>query len=327
MKTLAEFEEFRQIELGGYLYELEGKRRALSKSLTRMIMVCAALLVAGFGAGLALAGLTPGTVVLGVAPPTLVSLIWWAAYIKPARNAFVYEFKRKIIRAIVKFIDENLEYHSTRRVSQGRFMQSTIFRTAPDRYKGEDYVSGTVEGTQIEFSEIHAEYVTRDSKNRKTTHTIFRGLFLVADFPKKFNGTTVVLPDVAQKMLGFIGQTLQKWNLLRGDLVKLEDPEFEKEFVVYGDDQIEARYILTTSMMERLMEFRKKALRRTHAGNGIHLAFTGGKIFVAIDCNRDLFEPKLFTSNDDSGVLRDYFDTMSMAIGIVEDLKLNPRFK
>jgi len=261
-----------------------------------------------------------------VIPAIFLGMVWWIFAIQPARRAFVYEFKRKIIRSIVKFIDEGLEYNPSRHVSRARFMQSKLFLRTPDRYRGEDYVSGHIGKTKVEFSEIHAEYITRDSKNRKQHHTIFRGLFFLADFPKKFNGTTVVLPDTAEKLFGFLGQTLQKWNLMRGQLVKLEDPEFEKQFVVYGDDQIEARYILTTSMMERLLEFRRRSLRTLRAGKNVYLAFTGGKIFVAIDCWRELFEPKVVASNDNFAVMRDYFETMSLAMWIVEELKLNPRF-
>jgi len=328
MKTLGEFKEFYQCELGGFLYELEEKRRAIAKSVSRLILVAVVVFVAATAIACVISkGFSLGGLIAGAVAAALVGGIGWAAGVRPRQNVFVYEFKRKIIQAIVKFIDENLDYNPSKYVASGQFMRSTIFRTTPDRYKGEDYVSGTINGTRLEFSEIHAEYETKDSKNRSTYHTIFRGIFLIADFHKDFNGTTVVLPDVAQKMLGFIGQTLQKWNLMRGELIKLEDPEFEKEFVVYGDDQIEARYILTTSMMERLLEFRKKARKRTDAGGNIYLAFTQGKIFVAIDCHRDLFEPKLFASNDNFEVLRDYFETMALAIGIVEDLKLNPRFK
>ena len=36
--------------------------------------------------------------------------------------------------------------------------------------------------------------------------------------------------------------------------VHLEDPVFEKKFEVYTTDQIEARYLLTTSFMQRLLD-------------------------------------------------------------------------
>ena len=35
--------------------------------------------------------------------------------------------------------------------------------------------------------------------------------------------------------------------------MKLENPDFEKTFDVYSTDQIEARYLLSPSMMERLL--------------------------------------------------------------------------
>jgi hypothetical protein len=39
--------------------------------------------------------------------------------------------------------------------------------------------------------------------------------------------------------------------------VHLEYPKFEKVFQVYNDDQVEARYLLSTSFMERLIEVGK----------------------------------------------------------------------
>ena len=323
MKSLADFETFYQKDLGGFLYELEERRRRVTGLTLKMWLTCGVILLVGLGVCFGIGIPLPFALI----PVVPVLIIWYFVFIKSAAAAFTYEFKREIIRSIVKFIDEGLDYNPNGSVSMGDFMRSSIFRQTPDVYKGEDHVSGVVNGTRLEFSEVNAEYITRDSKGRTTHHTIFRGLFLVADFPKKFNGSTVVLPDVAQKMFGFLGQVMQKWNLLRGELVKLEDPEFEKEFVVYGDDQIEARYILTTSMMERLLAFRRKAIDTVKAGSNVYLSFTEGKVFVAVDCRRDLFEPSIFSSNDNFAMMRDYFETMSMAIGVVEDLKLNPRFK
>ena len=67
------------------------------------------------------------------------------------------------------------------------------------------------------------------------------------DFNKHFNVKTYVLTDTAEKMFGFLGKKLQSMNSSRDDLVYLENPDFEKQFVVYSSDQIEARYILSPS--------------------------------------------------------------------------------
>ena len=37
----------------------------------------------------------------------------------------------------------------------------------------------------------------------------------------------------------------------------LEDPEFERHFAVYADDEVEARMVLTPAMMRKLTALRK----------------------------------------------------------------------
>jgi hypothetical protein len=136
----------------------------------------------------------------------------------------------------------------------------------PDRYRGEDYIEGVIDKTDIRLSELHTEYrqVTYDSKGRRREHwvTIFRGLFISADFHKHFHGVTLVLPDTEQSWLGGFGQWLQsisaKLGNQPGELVKMEDPEFERLFKVFSTDQVEARYILTPNMIRRIVDFRKQ---------------------------------------------------------------------
>lgn len=325
MKTIEELKEFYHVELGGYLYELEEKRKGIAKKFWIMLFTCLFIGLVGGAICLVLGklpftiGMIIGSVVLGLG--------WYFIFIFNEKKTFVYEFKRKVIKAIVMFINENLDFNPSKCIPQSTYMESTLFKKQADRYRGEDLVFGKIGNTNLEFSEIHSEYKTetRDSKGHKHTqwHTIFKGLFFVADFNRNFQGTTVVLPDLAEKMFGFLGKTLQKWNLNRDELIKLEDPEFEKLFVVYGTDQIEARYILTTTMMEHLTQFHQKAKSKTN--NNIFVAFTGSRIFVAIACNKNLFEPRIFGSNDDFNLIKEYFEYLQLCGGIVEELKLNPQ--
>jgi hypothetical protein len=52
---------------------------------------------------------------------------------------------------------------------------------------------------------------------------------------------------------------LQSNNFSRDELVKMDDNNFEKEFVVYSSDQIEARYILSHLLMKKLLIFKDKS--------------------------------------------------------------------
>jgi hypothetical protein len=104
------------------------------------------------------------------------------------------------------------------------------------------------------------------------------GLGVIFDFHKNTKGTTLVMPDkTQQKFGGWFGKLIQEFGRKGQQLVSLEDPEFEKTFVVYSKDQIEARYVLTPAMMDNLLSLSRKY------GNRIYYAFSVGKVYMVID--------------------------------------------
>ena len=306
MKTLEELKEYYRTILLPELRVLEEERK---KSLNKIII--SALIVIPLSAFLTYIFKHPFPIILGIMGMFGANWLFTREYVS--------NFKTGIIEKIITCVDENLKYSKNNYISQSTFTKSKIFKHGVDRYRGDDYVRGRLGQTEAEFSEIHAQYVTRDSKGNRHYHTIFKGLFFVADFNKEFKGTTIVLPDVAEKMLSGLGTMFQSWNKGRGQLVKLEDPEFEKMFVVYGEDQVEARYILSTSLMRRITDFKKKTKRQ------IHLSFIGSHIFIAISYRRDLFEPRIFRTLLSFVPIQQYFEDLQLAVGIVEDLNLNTR--
>jgi hypothetical protein len=226
------------------------------------------------------------------------------------------QFKAHVIRQFIKLIDPSFLYQPDSCIHSSDYKYSGIFQKAYDSYRGDDYVCGQIGDTNLAFSEIETSYKTGSGNSRRTV-TIFHGLFAIADFQKNFTGSTYVLPDEAEANLGWIGQQLQGMNTSHGELIKLEDPEFEKLFVVYGDDQIESRYILSTSLMQRITRFRQKANVK------VSIAFRGSKLYVAIHRNRDLFEPSLLTSYLKEGALDCYMEDLELIMGMVDDLNLN----
>jgi hypothetical protein len=241
------------------------------------------------------------------------------------KEAFAKLFKAKIITKIVSFYDEQFTYNATEGIPSEQFINSCILKQYPDRYASEDLVEGKLGATEFKFSEVHAEekFKVRDSdgKDRTQFRTLFKGLFFVADFNKPFRSRTIVLPDTAERLFGnIIGKTLQSWGASRGEqLVKLEDIEFEKHFVVYSEDQIDARYILSTSLMRRVVDFKKKF------NKVMYFSFVESKIYVAIPYNRNLFEPRVDESILNFSTIQEYFDDIALVVGLVEDLNLNTR--
>ncbi|MCD6172940.1 MAG: DUF3137 domain-containing protein [Sulfurimonas sp.] len=233
---------------------------------------------------------------------------------------YTAEFKDKVIEPLINELDSNLRYSSTSHVSSNLFRNSKLFTSKIDRMSGNDFVKGKIQEVQIQFSDIHAEKRHKDSKGRESWSTIFQGLFIVAEFNKHFKAQTIVLPDSAQNSFGnIIGTWLQSHNSNRDELVKMDSPEFEKEFVVYSSNQIEARYILTHTLMKRLLVFKKRSK------HPVYISFIGESIHMAIEYNKDLFEPSVFRSLLNYKIAMEYVQTLHLAIGIIDELKLNQK--
>lgn len=314
MKTLEDLREFYNVTLLADLQNLEQERKKIVFKLICIIVTILCIL----GVCFLFWRVNFNAILAALFIPAVLCLIIGVVLCKFLTRGYVAKFKSLVIERIVHFIDENLNYAADDCIDKSTFMLSKIFTTKPNRYKGDDLVSGKVGATKIKFSEIHAEHESGSGKNRRR-YTVFKGLFFIGDFNKDFTTQTVVLPDTAEKLFGYLGQKLQSLNIFRGQLIKLDDPEFEKHFVVYGNDQIQARYILSTSLMERIVEFKKKT------GRKIHLSFVGSMVFVAVSYTKKLFEPRLFRTLLDFGPIREYFEDLQLAIGIVDDLNLNTR--
>lgn len=313
MKKESELYQFYKSELLSSLKMLETER----KTIVNKLIIALAIIICTVAFFLLLIGFSNFNLCVFIA---LIGSIIYGFLYKFITANFVINFKDNIICRIINFIDKVLQYYPKGYIDKSKFLLSGIFTQSVDEYTGDDHVIGRIDKTSIEFSELEAKHVTRDSKGRKHTTKIFHGLFFIADFNKDFNSALVVLPDTAQALFGKFGQTLQSINFTRkGELIKLEDPEFEKLFAVYGNNQIEARYILSPALMERIKEFKKKS------GKKIFLSFIASKVFVAIDYNRNLFEPGIWNSLIDFEPVKEYFKDLTAAIGIVEDLNLNLR--
>jgi hypothetical protein len=326
MKSEEDLRGYYEKELIPSLIDLESMRK---KTLMNIAAFTVAMLLAAVFVVAAALGVfvfaRPCSITFCCLP--LAPMLWIVAYFLGfSRLASPYRgnYKMQVMPKIVKFVDEGLEYDPKRGIPYDEFMRSGIFQVKPDVYTGEDCVFGTIGKTKIEFSEVLAQekQESEDSDGHRSTNyvTIFRGIFLVADFNKSFKQKTLVLPDTAEKMFGkLIGGFIQSKNITRPPLVKMEDPEFEKFFVVYGQDQVEARYVLSTSLMQRITEYRKKT------GKALFLSFVDDKLMVAIPFKGNQFEPGLFHSLVDFERIRQFHSVLQLVAGIVEDLNLNTR--
>lgn len=254
-------------------------------------------------------------ILLGAAVGGLGYYFWFLPKSKELKS----RFKSEVIGKVVKFVDPSLEYHPSSGISRSEYEQSRIFLTSGDRYMSEDLVSGTLEKTKVRFSEVHTQKKdTTDNAKKPDWVTLFKGILFVADFNKHFKGRTVVLTDQAERTLGALGTMFQKMNKMRDPLIKFENVDFEKVFAVYGNDPVEAHYILSPSLIERIMRFKS-------LWGGIELSFVDSNIFVAIPVRENLFEARIFSSLTNYKNLEYYHRYLQLITGIVDELNLNNR--
>lgn len=230
-------------------------------------------------------------------------------------------YKNEIIGATLKAVDPNLSISPHDGILEAEFRFSQLFTTAPDRYHTEDLVSGKIDKTTFYFAEVHAEYKTEtQGKNGRQTHwhDILKGIVFTADFNKHFNGVTVIRP---KDFGASIGAWFSKNIYAFGDknVVELENDAFNKNFLVYSTDQVEARYILTPAMMERINELNQRSAYT------VSLSFINSSMYIAFPLAKNYFEAPVFKTLLKPDLLDDDLSVLNFMYGIVQELDLNTR--
>jgi hypothetical protein len=238
-----------------------------------------------------------------------IALTWTQHHRRLTRS-----FRERVMPELVREISPTLKYQADGCLSEDEFTDASLWPSC-DRYSGRDLVYGTVGVTDLRFSVVHAEEeyeTTSTDSDGKTTrethyHTLFCGLLLSLDFNKTFSSCTRVRP----KPVGWLSR-------LNRSHVDLEDPRFNGVFTVTTSDQIEARYLVTPALMERLQALRRKL-------GDVTVAFSAGRLYLAVDRPYDLFDPNPAEPFNGTAQVARMLRNLRSMTDIVNDLDLNTR--
>jgi len=316
MKSTEELHQLYESDLKPALEAIEGRRKSILIKYTISIIG----MLASFMAAFFLAEKYIFVFYLAIA--AIIGLMAFLfLVVKKEQKEYRAIYKRDVVKAIVKLINPDWQYDSEGRISSNDYRNSQLFAKSWDKYEGDDLVSGVIEKTDFQFSELHTQYKTiktdSEGKREEDWHTIFKGLFAHADFNKEIKGRTFILPESASKSFSKYGDDISSAGETK--LVKLENPEFEKAFKVYSTDQIESRYILTPTMMESIVNIYKKYKRR------VYFSFIGSRVYVAMSFNKDLFEPRIMKSGVRFEDMEQMNDQFSLIQSIISEMNLNTR--
>ena len=266
--------------------------------------------------------------VLGLPVPAaiagFISLIYGGIILyKISGELKTYEeaFKIQVIGTALKSLDNSLVIEPYRGISADEFENTQIFSESPDRYKTEDLVRGQADKTAFYFAEVHAEYkseVQTKDGTRTEWHDIFRGIMFCADFNKNFNGVTIIKPkDLFSTMGAWFSKNLFSFG--NKDVITLENNEFSKTFITHATEQVEARYILTPAMMERILTL------NSNTKETISLSFINSRMYIAFPLSRNYFEAPVFKTLLNPELLNDDITVINFMYDIVRELDLNTR--
>ena len=178
----------------------------------------------------------------------------------------------------------------------------------------EDYVRGRYKSVGMEMLEAKLLRVTQHGSKR-STQTVFRGIMIQLEMNKPFHGHTILKRDY-----GKLGNLLaHSFGTDGKERVALEDPIFEKQFEVFSTDQVEARYLLNTAFMERLL-----ALSELLESKSIQAAFYQNHLLLMISSKHDRFEAaSIFEPATFEHEIMTIMEEMQQLFGIVDTLKLH----
>ena len=195
-----------------------------------------------------------------------------------------------------------------------------------DRYHSEDFISAKYKNIKFEQADVHIEeeHTSTDSNGNTTTtySTIFKGRWMVFDFNKSFKA------DVQVVQKGFGNSKVKTMSLFgkKDDLFKkvsMESESFNQKFNVYAQNEHDAFYIITPSLMTRI-----EKLDELNKGK-LLLCFVNNRLHVGIYDNKDSFEPdSVFKQINEEEIIKRISGDVEMIAQFVDELNLdNDLFK
>ena len=167
----------------------------------------------------------------------------------------------------------------------------------------DDIFSGSYKDVNIEIVESRPPQY--GDKN------VFHGLFIKMNMNKDFNTHTVLLPT----------NIVHISPSMKLHYTELEDVKFNKKFDVFTDNDLESRYLLTPSFMEKL-----KNISLTFNTNKLSCAFFKSYLVIAIPSVQDLFSiGALHISIEDKQQYLKMYDEIISIIKLIDHFKLDQK--
>lgn len=236
-------------------------------------------------------------------------------------------------------------------ISDETIRKSQLFESYNIR-ENDDAFTGEYKGVTFKVSETNLSSES-GSGDDHTVSNVFKGIIILIDSNKEIKAHTKIQPKMDKKteiictlLLVFLWGSLLYYAissesyfiscifLFSGTIsiislfshsnkeMNLEDPDFNKKYIVTTKDQIEGRYLITTGFMDRF-----KNLQTAFGTKNVKCAFFDNKIMFALHTNKDFFELSggLFHSLKHPKQVKSFYEETTAIYDIIDYFKLDEK--
>lgn len=222
------------------------------------------------------------------------------------RKTFFRDYKSTLVEPNIKINFSGLNFHPERTIDQADFQNSKLFRRY-NRFSGDDFFSGSVNGIKLDFSEIKVSYhhsSTGSSSSSSSTDHIFNGLFLTAELPFSLTSDLQIKPrfkidKIPKILLGLIpDEYINPRNSFSRGFA-----EFDEHFTIASANNDEAKRLFSENLVNKLFDIAKEVkIFNSKLPTGvfdlstttlypIYISISGNRIYFGASGIR-LFDPK-----------------------------------
>lgn len=176
------------------------------------------------------------------------------------------------------------------------------------KFDTDDYISAKYKNINFEQCDARIQRYESDFSGDYELETVFFGRLMSFDFNKKFKANV----QVSSKY--FDVDKLPRFHDFSE--IKLEDVDFNEEFIVFAEDEHDAFYILTPHFMDKIKKLKEKLEKP------IMFCFVDNRLYVAIDTWSDAFECDPLELINEKEIKNEMLKDIKLITDLVDDLVL-----
>ncbi len=286
------------------LIELNKRIKRRDRIGVGICLVGIAVTILLFKSGLFLIGI--GICVIG-----LVLLIITAATLN---KEYRQKYKQTLVNRVAKEYFEEYKYEPDKGFSRDYLRNMNIMMFGSD-YKSEDLLTAVYDGVMFRRADVYIADTTTDSQGNSTTYVYFRGQWIEFEPNKDFSSDLQIIQkgfNFTNKRKGLFVKKADKRHV-----IETEDTAFNSRFECLCQNDSEAFYLLTPSLMQSLMKLTSVLPYK------IMIGYVDRRIHVLVDTHRDTMEPSVPKGGSFDKQIADIRQDMDVIVGVIKGLKIN----